>query len=156
MDPFKIEGFDVLQKKLEALPRNVVRKILRGPMFQAANIVREAMVEGAPKHSGFLSEHFNVRIRIIRGELACSAYIGPAGRMYYPGRGLKEKGVSTGKRPHKGGLIPVASVARFLEFGTSKMPAKPFMRQAFESTKDRALQVIVDGLKSALSEEAVR
>lgn len=148
-----IKGLDELQKRLEALPRNVQIKVMRGPMTDAANVVKEAMVQLAPKESGFLSEHFNAKFRAKRGELAGSAFIGPAGKMYYPNRGSKDRGVSTGKHPHKGGLVPVASVARFDEFGTSKHRAHPFMRQAFEMTKDKALEVITEGIRSALASE---
>jgi HK97 gp10 family phage protein len=42
---------------------------------------------------------------------------------------------------------------RFLEFGTSKMQAKPFMRPAFEAAKEKALQRFEDRLKERLDKE---
>lgn len=150
-ETFTVTGLQELQRKLEELPRDVARRVLREPMTNAANLVKEAMVNLAPKDSGFLAEHFNAKFRIKRGELAGTAFIGPAGHVYYPGRGSKERGTSTGKNPKRGGLVPVVSIARFLEFGTSKMAAKPFMRPAFESTKGAAIDVITQGVREALA-----
>lgn len=151
MATITIKGLAELQVTLETLPRKVVTKVLREPMTDAANLVKDAMIQLAPKETGFLADHFNAKYRVVRNEIAGSAFIGPAGKMYYPNRGSKERGTATGKHPHKGGVVPVASVARFLEFGTSKRPAKPFMRQAFEMTKDEALARITEGLKEALA-----
>ena len=50
------------------------------------------------------------------------------------------------------GRIAVASVARFLEFGTSKMGSHPFMTQAAESGKMQAVDSIAQSLKSTLEE----
>jgi HK97 gp10 family phage protein len=48
------------------------------------------------------------------------------------------------------GRISVIAVARFLEFGTSKMSKRPFMTQAFETKKTEAMNVIISGIKEAL------
>jgi HK97 gp10 family phage protein len=45
---------------------------------------------------------------------------------------------------------------RFIEFGTSKMQAHPFMRQAFEAAKERALQRFEERLKERLDKEESR
>ncbi|HDK7182949.1 TPA: HK97 gp10 family phage protein [Clostridium botulinum] len=39
---------------------------------------------------------------------------------------------------------------KFLEFGTSKMKAQPFMGQAYESKKEEAKEIIKQELKNAL------
>ncbi|HET6145185.1 MAG TPA: HK97-gp10 family putative phage morphogenesis protein [Candidatus Acidoferrales bacterium] len=48
------------------------------------------------------------------------------------------------------GRISVASVARFLEFGTSKMSKRPFMTQAFQAKKQEALDIIIRDIKESL------
>lgn len=156
-----IKGLDELQKVLEEIPKKVANKVLREDLQGAADYQKDAMVAAAPYRTGFLSEHFGSRVSIHSGEVAGSAYVGPEGHMYYPHEGVDEFGskkegdewrrVATGKHAVKGGLVPVASVARFLEFGTSRMPPKPFMTQAFDSSKDALLTKIVEGIKSALS-----
>jgi HK97 gp10 family phage protein len=151
----KFSGLDELQKELASLPLEVSRKVVRGSLKEGAEEMREGMHKNAPKDSGFLSEHFNVKVRVSTDEIAGSAFIGPAGKMYYPGRGSKDKGVATGRYPHKGGLVPVASVARFLEFGTSKMPAHPFMRQTFDQLKMPVFNTIVSEIKSILQKKGL-
>ncbi|MFL0197002.1 HK97-gp10 family putative phage morphogenesis protein [Clostridium sp. WILCCON 0269] len=40
--------------------------------------------------------------------------------------------------------------AKFLEFGTSKMSAKPFMAPAYENNKEKSKQIIKEELKEGL------
>lgn len=147
----KITGLQELQRVLENMPKDVAKKIIRSTLKEAGEEMRESMAAAAPKESGFLSQHFNVKLRISGDDIMGTAFIGPAGKMYYPKRGSKEIGVATGKHPHKGGLVPVASVARFLEFGTSRMAAHPFMRAVFEGHKDIALKHIIADLQAAIA-----
>jgi HK97 gp10 family phage protein len=110
------------------------------------------MVQLAPKRTGFLSEHFNIRIKFQKGALACTAFIGPKGKIDYP---EFLSGAYRVVRNAKGaakyaGRIAVATVARFLEFGTSKMAKKPFMTQAYETRKEKALDAVAQSLKETL------
>ncbi|HWL29954.1 MAG TPA: HK97-gp10 family putative phage morphogenesis protein [Burkholderiaceae bacterium] len=45
---------------------------------------------------------------------------------------------------------------RFLEFGTAKMPAKPFLRPAFEAKKEEAANRIKEQLAKRLDAEAAK
>ena len=45
---------------------------------------------------------------------------------------------------------------RFVEFGTSKMAARPFLRPAFESRKFAAALAAREGLREALGEAVAR
>lgn len=135
----KITGLDELQKRLERMAKEDSKVIVKGATKEAAVTMRDAMVAGAPEETGFLKEHFNIKFTTIREGIGGEAFVGPAGKVNYPKRGGK-----------KSRTVAVASVARFFEFGTSKMAAKPFMRQAFNSNKDRAMQQIIDFIKKAL------
>lgn len=46
--------------------------------------------------------------------------------------------------------------ARFIEFGTVKMPAEPFLRPAIESRKGEALNAMVDKLKKGIDKAGRR
>lgn len=149
----EIKGLEELQKALEELPRKVATKGMRAALKDGAEPIREAMVANAPKHTGFLSEHFGTKISIRRDELAGSAFIGPQGKVDYP---LDENGTyrivkdESGKIIAKVGKKAVATVARFLEFGTSKMAAHPFMTISFESMKSVALDRIIARLRDVI------
>lgn len=43
---------------------------------------------------------------------------------------------------------------KFVEYGTSKMPAQPFMRPSFESTKEEAVRVIGETLDQGVQQAA--
>lgn len=151
----EIKGAEELFRKLEALPGNVSRRGLRKALKAGAFVFLEAIVRLAPRASGFLAAHFNMRMRINRDELAGSSFVGPQGKMDYPdlGGGYREKKNKAGKL-YKAGRIAVASVARFFEFGTKKMAKKPFMTQGFESSKRAALDQVIKVLTDAVERAA--
>ena len=45
---------------------------------------------------------------------------------------------------------------KFIEFGTSKMPARPFMRPAFENKSAEALDRFVDRLKAGIAKAVTK
>jgi HK97 gp10 family phage protein len=139
MDDFTVEikGLDQLQAALEELPEKVAKRGLRQSLRAGGSVIKDGMISGAPQESGFLSEHIDVKTRLRADELAGSAFIGPNGKMVYP---------------RKPGWPPrtAALVARWLEFGTSRIAKKPFMTQAFETRKQDALDAIVSKLRDAL------
>lgn len=149
----KISGLDELQKKMESLPRDFARKGLRQALRAGGDVMEEGFAQEAPEHTGFLREHFNQKTRLKSDDLAGTVFIGPAGKVDYPDRlgGYTEKVNRKGKA-YKVGRVSVASVARFLEFGTSKMAKNPFMSRAFASRGQAALDAIVKKLKDVFDE----
>lgn len=143
----EVKGLDELQKKLEGMQTKMAKRGIRQALRAGAEVIRAAMVMMAPKDTGFLAEHFGVKASIKQDELAGSAFIGPQGKMDYPAL----KGASGPLRlGQKAKRVAVATVARFLEFGTRKMGAKPFMTRAFEGFKDAAQEAIIAELSEAV------
>jgi HK97 gp10 family phage protein len=74
-------------------------------------------------------------------------------------KGGNSKG-SGGPRPRKtkkgAGRISVLAVARFLEFGTSKMAKKPFMVAGFKAAQGKAAEILIRGIKDALDKACRR
>lgn len=149
----EIKGLSDLQLALEDLPVKVAKHGLRSALKSGAAPIKEAMVTGAPHDTGFMSEHFDVKLKINRDELAGSAFIGPQGKIDYPAytSGAYKIIRSATGRAKKVGAIAVATIVRFFEFGTSKMSKKPFMTQAFEGHKDQALANITQELTNAVA-----
>src|SRR5258708_1059276 len=153
---FKLIGLDKLQKDMEALPRNVAKKGLRSALRAGAIIMKNGFVESAPKDTGFMSEHFGIRLSVKGNDIAGAAFVGPEGKIDYPdvaGGGYRDK-IDTKGRKHTIRRISVASVVRFLEFGTSKIGKKPFMTQTWEKLKEAAMGAIISKLRSFLESEA--
>jgi HK97 gp10 family phage protein len=153
----KISGLDDLQKTLqEKLPADA-RKFVRIALSAGGGDVKRAMVANAPveeggEHAGFLAAHINVKTRLTRGELAGTAFIGPSTAVYPDRQGKPGTVKVAGKTFHSehAGQVTAARVARFLEFGTSRMGKKPFMTQAWDSSKQTALDHIIAKLKEVL------
>src|SRR5574337_615803 len=154
----EVKGLDELQKKLEELPHKIVAKGLRKALRAGANVFFTAMVELAPKDTGFLSQHFGSKLSMARDkdELAGTAYIGPKGKIDYPYYNSGAYKIKRDKKnkAHNIGRIAVATVARFLEFGVKGHVKKPFMTQAFESSKQKALDAVTTELSKAVEDAA--
>jgi HK97 gp10 family phage protein len=65
------------------------------------------------------------------------------------GQGFGRKGYKKFKRK-KDTALTVVQVAKYVEFGTSKQTAQPFMQNAFEGMKDELLNVFIEEMKEQL------
>lgn len=157
----EIKGLSELQTALEELPRKVAQRGIKKALRAGAEPIYQAIVRTAPRYSGvtdyppigWLAEHFGTKIKLGQ-ELSGSAFIGPQGKMDYP---LYKSGAFKLVRNKKGkmikiGRIAVATVARFFEFGTSKMSKKPWMTQAFEANKNAAVDCIAASLNETIQQ----
>ena len=146
-----IKGDD-LQRALEKLARPAAKKIIRGGLKAGADVIRTEMLETVPVDTGILEENIGTRFSMKGGDTSGAAFIGPKGKAFYP-PGESKGGLlraMTGKLVKGRAAMPVATIARFLEFGTKDMAARPFMTQAFEAQKQNALQKIVAVIRDAL------
>lgn len=137
-----------LQEALERKPKEDAKRIVRDALELGGLEFHKAIVQEAPKRTGFMASHFNIKFSF-RGNkdgTSGAAFIGPNGRMDYPraGGGYRKKG------SRKVGRIPVISVVRFVEYGTSKMSANAFFTRAFEIAKEAALYRVIAAIKSGL------
>jgi hypothetical protein len=70
-------------------------------------------------------------------EIAGSAFIGPNNKTVYP-------------RNPNWPARTARLVAQWLEFGTSRMAKKPWLTQAFETQKQRAIDAVAEKLRDLL------
>lgn len=156
-----IKGLDELQAKLEALDTNVAKKGLRTALKDGGKVIQKQIELRSPDRTGFLRKHFNTKISM-RGheDLAGAAYVGPDKAVYPKDLGEREltetlhmpkKDQKRILKEHKG-RISVISVCRFLEFGTTKMPKKPFITAAFKSVGQNAIDAVIKAIKEAIDE----
>lgn len=144
-----ISGLKELQAAIKELPANIAKNVLRGAVNAGATVIREEAKARAPKSEG----------PAIKGQ----PMPGTLKRALYQ-KQIREKssavlqtffvGVRQGrsaKKTKKGNLD--AWYARFVEFGTRKMAARPFMRPAFEAKKEAAVQAIKDYLQRRIPDE---
>jgi HK97 gp10 family phage protein len=149
---FKITGADELARALEERPPIVARKIIRTSVRKAVQPWREEMIARVrrgwhvfsrtglkglrgPRGRSFAgrSREFGViasRI-VVRAKVGASGFEGSAA--VFPSRG--------------------AFWARFLEFGTRKMRAFPFIRPAFEARKEEVLAAFIEDVREQLTKD---
>lgn len=150
---FSLEGVEELMGKLKALENEPRRKTTRFALRKAANIVRDAAKRGAerlddPQTAENIAENVAVRWdgRHFRrtGDLKFS--VGVRG-------GAKGVAAAVGELRGKGKNNPGGDTYywRFLEFGTSKMRAQPFMRPALESNTDTATAEFMQQFEKAIT-----
>jgi len=150
-----VQGLRELQVALKALPQGIARNVLRGSVNAGATVIRKeaqsrAPVSEGPKRAGQLPA----------GTLKRSVYQKQVRELSSLVRQTFFVGVHKGKKYRnqgkKGNLSQDAWYARFVEFGTSKMTARPFLRPAFEARKGDAVAAIKAYLERRIPEEVAK
>lgn len=125
----RLEGVAELTRKLHELGIQTAAKELRGTARSAMKIVHNkalaAIPVGTVPHTtykgrrvfgGFSKRNLRLVTRINKRTKSIEAIIGPTKEAFY--------------------------ATQFVELGTSKMPARPWLRPAFESSQDAVLREI--------------
>lgn len=130
---FEVSGLDELQDKLNRLPVEFSRKALRTALRPAGLVFRNAIKAAAPRLTGWMADHITVRAKTNNYD-----------------EGEVRVGFSGKSKP--GGNASAVYEALYSEFGTVKEPARPFIRPAFESSKQNALDAFITRLRDNLDE----
>lgn len=129
---FRVNGAAELDRVLKLLPKQIGAKVLQGAVMAGAKPIQEEAQRLAPRATGKLAANIiRARPRRERGRArrVGAVLIGPSTRAFY-------------------GL--------FLEFGTSTIPAQPFLRPAFDAKAGEALARIGAELGKRIERAAVR
>lgn len=119
----EVSGLSDLQRQLGALGLGLSGEHLQAcTEAAAAPILREAQAR-VPVATGDLRGHLETQSQHSQSHASTTVQVAQSGR---------------------GGA---AHEAVFLEYGTSHMPARPFMRPAFEAAKEEAAQAFTNELK---------
>lgn len=142
---FTLTGLDEVLQKLETVQHETQYKAGRFALRKAANVVRDTIKRGAerlddPTTAEDVSKNIAIRW---------------SGKQFRRTGDLAFRvGVLGGARQQeqKGAAAPGGHTYywRFLEFGTSKMPARPFVRTALSENIQRASQEFVTHYGAAL------
>jgi len=133
----EIQGLDAVLGKLKELKAEPRKKSTRFALRKAANVVRDAAKAGAekvddPKTPTNIAENVVVR--------ADTRHMRESGDLKFS---VGIRGGSVSKRKNASNPGGDTYYWRFLEFGTEKMAAQPFMRPAMESSVDPATDEFV-------------
>ena len=129
----KIEGLAELRQKLLTLPKELQKGPLRSAVSAGAKVIQDKAKALAAEDTGTLKRAiYRTRSRSMSSAVQETAIVG----------------VRYGKRFRRRNLD--AWYWRFLEFGTSKMAARPFLRPAFDTSKEKAVEVLKAKLLQAI------
>ena len=125
----KLEGKEALLRKLRDMPNNLARKHLRKAARAGGEVIAERAGDIAPRAPGAPDLAENITVSEVRTDdtLSVAVAIGPARGFFYGG---------------------------FQEFGTKNHGAQPFMRPAFDSEQQHALEEAGKVIWEGLSEDA--
>jgi len=150
VDQVKLEGWDQLIKNLNELHVDLTEKAARSAVVGAASLVRADAKKRAKAQGLELSGALLENIAIKRERT-------PKGRHQY------HVGVRHGRKSKRARKVINFSGGRrrvtyendpfywwFHEFGTSKMPARPFLRPAFEENQQRILETMATRIRKSL------
>jgi len=118
----KFDGMDELLRKIEELGQKGSR-IENTALKMAGEYLAKEMKQEAPVQTGELS--YSIEVSNVKQK-----------------QGQKYVEVGPNKKTNWR--------AKFLEFGTSKMRANPFMSRAYEKNKDKVQEIIAQKLKEGL------
>lgn len=135
MIEMEVAGLKALDNALKQLPIELQRKQLRAAVAKASKILRDEVISKAPIKTG------NLRDNIYTAFSKSKSDIGKATYVVGVRNGKKKRYANTryNRRKNRVGqqyeTEGKAFYWRFIEFGTKFMPARPFVRPAFEATK---------------------
>jgi len=149
---WNIHGMDQAKRKLEQLSNpKKAKQIARKAGRQAMNLVRDAARLNAkaiddPDTREMIQKNITVQAGKTRSSNEIKIRVGVKGGAGRNQHSVSTAGLSGGDTRHW----------RYVEFGTSKMPAVPFMRIAFSNNLDRVsskfVEVFNTEMDKALSE----
>ncbi|AWH25732.1 HK97-gp10 family putative phage morphogenesis protein [Stenotrophomonas sp. YAU14D1_LEIMI4_1] len=152
----QISGLDGLLASLKLLPVELQGKPLQAAMRRGGNVIRDAARARVRRASGYLAQQIVVRRANARNRNR--AGVGPGGEYFTvgvkTGKRVKYANTKRNRRQRRVGKSYVqagwAYYWRYLEFGTRKMAAKPFLTPAAEAKGAEAAQLIIDQTRAAI------
>ena len=133
----KVEGLADLGARMKGLSEAVNNRIARAATAAGAVVIRNSAQQKAPVDTGNLKKNIIVK-RLPKGESSLTSEHIVTVR----------KGKLTAKQKSSG--LKDAYYGQFVEFGTAKMPAQPFLRPAYDENKQRAVEAIKDRIAARL------
>lgn len=158
-DLLSIRGLDGLLRSLREAPKAIQGRAVQAGMRKGGNIIRDDARRRAPKASGFMASQ--IVTRRANAKSRQRAGVGRDGEYFTVGvkTGRRRKYANTKRNRRKGRAGKAYEDAgwayywRFVEFGTRKLRARPFLTPAGEAKGPEAAQVIINETWAALDKQ---
>jgi HK97 gp10 family phage protein len=148
----EVSGLRELGEALQAFGPTLARKYLAKAVYTAADVIRDDAFSRAPFRTGNLRAHIAIFRRQATDNVAeYDVGVRPIRLNAKVKKVLRILRRSTGRRT---AIQGDPYYWRFLEFGTSRMAARPFLRPAFEAQKGKALDKFRESLAVGVEKAA--
>ncbi|WP_159990817.1 HK97-gp10 family putative phage morphogenesis protein [Pelistega ratti] len=143
----RVEGLRELSDRLEKLDKKVAGQVVRKAAIEGSKLIRNEAKNRVPVYLGILKQNIVVKRFRDRGKGNVRYGIGlVSSRAVYKNNKVNRKKGRVGKTYYQGKTV----YGHMVEFGTRKMKARPFLRPAFESQKEKAVDVVKNTLKQEI------
>lgn len=157
-----VAGLKELKEALAALPERIARNVLRGGVSAGAAVIRKEAQLLAPVYTGEVAAGhpppgtlkravYQKQIAELSSNTKQVFYVGVR-----KGRAAQHSGSKSSKNGPTQGTNLDAYYASWVEFGTSKMAARPYMRPAFEAKKGAAIEAIRAYIEQRIPQEVAK
>lgn len=167
----KVQGLRDLGDRMKTLSEDVNKRIARAATAAGAAVIKKAaqnlvpvktgalkkgiVVKRIPKsESGLTSEHIvtvssrEMKKYVAKSRAAVVELQGPIAPTTINGKTYRAKKLLGRKESYTS--LGDFFYAHFVEYGTAKMPAQPFLRPAYDQNKERAVEAIKDRIEKRL------
>lgn len=156
MVEMKIDGLKELDEALKKLPIELQKKELRAAVAKSSNILKKEVIAKAPVNTGRLRDNVYRFYAKNQSDSGRATYIVGV-------RNGKKKRYVRSRKNYRLGRAGQSYVTdgdafywKFIEFGTKKMPARPFIRPAFDGKKTEIIESIKLSLAKSIRKIANR
>lgn len=149
----KVEGLQELDKRLREFGPKIAANGLRSASLAGAKVFLNAAKETVPVRTGTLRANLVTKRRRTAQNVATYAVVVKQITLKHADTRLNRRLRRVGRKYKADGP---GFYAKFLEFGSSKMSAKPFLRPAFLSNTEQAIAAVKSGLERAVARAAKR
>lgn len=158
-DQISIQGLEGLLRSLREASKAMQGRAVQAGMRKGGNIIRDDARRRAPRASGFMASQ--IVTRRADAKTRQRAGVGQGGEYFTVGvkTGRRRKFANTKRNRRNGRAGKVyeetgwAYYWRFVEFGTKRMRASPFLTPAGEAKGPEAAQVVIDETWAALDKQ---
>ena len=134
----KIDGLPEVLRKLRALPQAAQDKCIKGAVAAGAAVIRDEASLRAPEYSGQVGRNHSppgtLKKAVYRFRLTAECTPNIERWLVSVRKGRAAQGLKAGNLD--------AYYATWVEYGTQKMSARPYMRPAFEAKKQEAVDTM--------------
>ncbi len=146
------DEFAQVKRALEKLPGVIQQRVVVGATRVAAKVIADEAKQNVPVDTGLLKKSIGVAKakKADTKEGHIKFYVVPKSKVSGTAK-VSVNGV-TGKLKYKTN----AYYAHMVEFGTSKMAARPFLRPAFDNSADKSVKAFQDYAHKRVEKEVAK